>query len=136
MATKLFAIVLTALIAATAAAQESAVHDSKEAGVTLPQPTRQVKAQYTAEAMRQMIEGDVLLGVVVKADGSVGAVDVKESLDSVYGLDENAVKAMKEWAFKPGTKDGKPVAVRVDVKMKFTLKSRRPSALPTPVAQP
>jgi len=122
MATKLFAIVLTALIAATAAAQESAVHDSKEAGVTLPQPTRQVKAQYTAEAMRQMIEGDVLLGVVVKADGSVGAVDVKESLDSVYGLDANAVKAMKEWAFKPGTKDGKPVAVRVDVKMKFTLK--------------
>jgi len=122
MATKLFAIVLTALIAATAVAQESAVHDSKEAGVTLPQPTRQVKAQYTAEAMRQMIEGDVLLGVVVKADGSVGAVDVKESLDSVYGLDENAVKAMKEWAFKPGTKDGKPVAVRVDVKMKFTLK--------------
>ncbi len=122
MATKLFAIVLTVLIAVSAAAQDSAVHDSKEAGVTLPQPTRQVKAQYTAEAMRQMIEGDVLLAVVVKADGSVGAVDVKESLDSVYGLDDNAVKAMKEWAFKPGTKDGKPVAVRVEVKMKFTLK--------------
>lgn len=122
MATRLFAIVFAALIAVSAAAQESAVHDSKEGGVTLPQPTRQVKAQYSAEAMRQMIEGDVLLGVVVKADGSVGAVEVKESLDSVYGLDDNAVKAMKEWAFKPGTKDGKPVAVRVDVKMKFTLK--------------
>jgi len=123
MATKLFAIVLTALIAAaSAAAQETAVYDSKEAGVTLPQPTRQVKAQYTAEAMRQMIEGDVLLSVVVKADGSVGAVDVKESLDSVYGLDESAVTAMKQWTFKPGTKDGKPAAVRVDVKMKFTLK--------------
>ena len=113
MATKLFAIVFAALIAASASAQESAVYDSKEAGVTLPQVTRQVKAQYTAEAMRQMIEGDVLLGVVVQADGS---------LDSVYGLDDNAVKAMKEWAFKPGTKDGKAVAVRVDVKMKFTLK--------------
>ena len=122
MATRLFAIVLTALMAASAAAQDSAVYDSKDAGVTLPQPTRQVKAQYTAEAMRQMIEGDVLLRVVVKADGSVGAVDVKESLDAVYGLDENAVKAMKEWTFKPGTKDGKPVGVRVDVKMKFTLK--------------
>ena len=83
MATKLFAIVLTALIAASAAAQDASVYDSKEAGVTLPQPTRQVKAEYTAEAMRQMIEGDVLLSVIVKADGSVGAVDVKESLDSV-----------------------------------------------------
>ncbi|MBW8861116.1 MAG: energy transducer TonB [Acidobacteria bacterium] len=122
MAMRLFAIVLTALMAASAAAQDSAVYDSKDAGVTLPQPTRQVKAQYTAEAMRQMIEGDVLLSVVVKADGTVGTVAVKESLDSVYGLDENAVKAMKEWAFKPGTRDGKPVAVRVDVKMKFTLK--------------
>jgi len=122
MAKKLFAIVLTALIAASAAAQESTVYDSKEAGVTLPQVTRQVKAQYTAEAMRQMIEGDVLLSVVVKADGSVGAVDVKESLDPVYGLDENAVAAMKQWAFKPGTKDATPVAVRVEVKMKFTLK--------------
>lgn len=122
MATKLFAIVFAALIATTAAAQESAVYDSKEAGVTLPQPTRQVKAQYTAEAMRQMIEGDVLLGVVVKSDGTVGAVTVKESLDSVYGLDESAVTAMKQWAFKAGTKDGKPAAVRVDVKMKFTLK--------------
>jgi protein TonB len=122
MAARLFAIMLTALMAASAAAQESAVYGSKDAGVTLPQPTRQVKAQYTAEAMRQMIEGDVLLSVVVKADGSVGAVDVKESLDSVYGLDENAVTAMKQWTFKPGTREGKPVAVRVDVKMKFTLK--------------
>jgi len=123
MAARLFAIVLTALMAASAAAaQESAVYDSKEAGVTLPQPTRQVKAQYTAEAMRQMIEGDVLLSVVVKADGTVGTVAVRESLDSVYGLDESAVNAMKQWTFKPGTKDGKPVGVRVDVKMKFTLK--------------
>jgi len=123
MAARLFAIVLTALMAASAAAaQESAVYDSKDGGVTLPQPTRQVKAQYTAEAMRQMIEGDVLLSVVVKADGTVGTVAVKESLDSVYGLDESAVNAMKQWTFKPGTKDGKPVGVRVDVKMKFTLK--------------
>ena len=122
MTRTLFAIAIAALITASAAAQDAAVHESKEAGVTLPQPTRQVKAQYTAEAMRQMIEGAVLLGVVVKADGSVGAVEVKESLDAVYGLDENAVKAMKEWAFKAGTKDGKPVAVRVDVKMTFTLK--------------
>ena len=122
MATKLFAIVFAALIAASASAQESAVYDSKEAGVTLPQVTRQVKAQYTAEAMRQMIEGDVLLGVVVQADGSVGAVEVKESLDSVYGLDENAVKAMKEWAFKPGTKDDKAVDVIVTITMSFSLK--------------
>ena len=69
MAMRLFAIVLTTLIAMSVSAQDAAVYDAKDAGVTLPQPTRQVKAEYTAEAMRQMIEGDVLLGVVVKADG-------------------------------------------------------------------
>jgi outer membrane biosynthesis protein TonB len=29
---------------------------------------------------------------------------------------------MKQWQFKPGTKDGKPVAVRIHVEMTFTLK--------------
>ena len=32
------------------------------------------------------------------------------------------MKAMKLWEFKPGQRDGKPVAVRVDVNIKFTLK--------------
>ncbi len=56
------------------------------------------------------------------ADGAVGDVRVTESLDTVYGLDANAVKAMKQWEFKPGMKDGKPVAVRVQVVMNFALK--------------
>jgi len=91
-------------------------------GVSLPQVVKQVKANYTSEAMRQMIEGDVMLGVVVRADGSVGDVQVKESLDAVYGLDQEAIKAIKQWEFKPGMKDGKAVAVRVDVKIRFTLR--------------
>ena len=90
--------------------------------MSLPQVVKQVKANYTGEAMRQMIEGDVMLGVVVRADGRVGDVQVKESLDAVYGLDEEAIKAMKQWEFKPGMKDGKAVAVRVDVKIRFTLR--------------
>ncbi len=56
------------------------------------------------------------------ADGKVGDVTVAESLDSIYGLDKNAVAAMKQWEFKPGMKDGKPVAVRIHVQMAFTLK--------------
>lgn len=121
MASKVLAIFLAAL-AAAAAAQDDRIYGAKEEGVTLPQVVRKVAAQYTSEAMSQMIEGEVILDVVVTSDGTVGDVTVKQSLDKVYGLDENAVKAMKQWAFKPGTKDGKPVNVRVDVQMKFTLK--------------
>lgn len=115
--------VLLALMLAVAAsqAQDDAVYKPGD-GVSLPQVVKQVKADYTSEAMRQMIEGVVVLDVVVKSDGKVGDVAVKESVDAVYGLDENAVKAMKQWEFKPGTKDGKAVNVRVEVRMNFTLR--------------
>ena len=111
-----------ALVVGAAQSQDTTVYSTSDEGVSLPQVVREVRAQYTSEAMRQMIEGEVVLDVVVKSDGKVGDVAVKQSLDAVYGLDENAVKAMKQWEFKPGEKDGKAVAVRVDVKMNFTLR--------------
>ena len=91
-------------------------------GVSLPTVTKEIKPQYTPEAMANRIEGTVGLSAVVLADGKVGEVKVIRSLDSVHGLDESAVKAMKQWEFKPGTKDGKPVAVRLSIDMAFTLK--------------
>jgi protein TonB len=102
-------------------AQDATVYTPGD-GVSLPQVTRQVRAQYTSEAMQNRIEGKVGLDAVVLSDGKVGDVKVTESLDSVYGLDHNAVEAMKQWEFKPGMKDGKVVAVRIQVSMAFTLK--------------
>jgi TonB family protein len=91
-------------------------------GVSLPSVVTQVKADYTQEAKDQRIEGTVLLESVVKSDGSVGAVAVVQSLDSVFGLDREAVKAMRQWEFKPGTKEGKAVAVKVVIEMTFSFK--------------
>jgi TonB family protein len=91
-------------------------------GVSAPVPIRQVKADYTQEAQAQRIEGAVTLDAVVTADGAVSDVKVAKSLDSVFGLDKAAVTAMKEWKFRPGTKDGKAVAVQVTALITFTLK--------------
>jgi TonB family protein len=91
-------------------------------GVTLPVLVTEVRPEYTREAMDAHIEGTVLLKVVVQQDGSVGEISVERSLDSVHGLDQQAVDAAKQWKFKPGTKDGEPVAVRVHVELAFTLK--------------
>jgi periplasmic protein TonB len=91
-------------------------------GVTLPVVVRSVKPGYTTAAMDAHIEGVVRMNVVVLDDGKVGEVTVTQSLDMEHGLDTQAVESAKQWLFKPGTKDGKPVAVRVALEMTFTLK--------------
>jgi protein TonB len=89
---------------------------------TSPVLLREIKPQYTEEARRAKIEGMVEMSAVVLEDGTVGDVTVTKSLDQQYGLDDEAVKAMKKWRFKPGTKDGKPVAVTITVEMSFSLR--------------
>ena len=115
-------IVTVGLAAAVLQAQESTTVYTPGDGLSLPTVTKQVYAQYTPEAMANRIEGSVGLSAVVLADGKVGEVKVTRSLDSVHGLDAACVAAMKQWEFKPGTRDGKPVAVRITVDMNFSLK--------------
>jgi periplasmic protein TonB len=91
-------------------------------GVTLPVVLREVKPQYTAEAMRAKVQGTVWLECVVLPDGSVGPVEVVKSLDQSFGLDQEAVKAAKQWRFRPGTRLGEPVAVLVTIELTFTLR--------------
>lgn len=91
-------------------------------GVLTPVPIREVKPQYTAEAMRAKVQGVVLLECVVLPDGTVGQVDVVRSLDPTFGLDAEAVKAARQWRFRPGTRFGEPVAVLVTIELTFTLR--------------
>ncbi len=91
-------------------------------GITMPKVVYDVKPDYTPKALQARIEGSVMLQAVVLETGAVGQVTIVQSLDTVHGLDDASVKAMKQWRFEPGTKDGKPVAVLVEVEMTFTLK--------------
>jgi len=89
-------------------------------GVSAPILVKEVKPQYTAEAKKAKIQGTVTLECVVQPDGTVGEVRVTKALDP--GLDQEAIKAVKQWRFKPGTKDGKPVPVLVTLELTFTLR--------------
>jgi TonB family protein len=109
-----------AAFAAIAAAQERPSRPGD--GVTEPRVVKEVHPVYTDEAKRHRIQGTVTMDVVVLADGTVGDVTVTKSLDTEYGLDEQAVNAVKQWRFRPGTKDDKPVNVLVTIEMSFTLK--------------
>jgi protein TonB len=91
-------------------------------GVTLPSVLREVKPAYTADAMRAKVQGSVWLECIVMPDGSVGEVKVTRSLDPIFGLDQEAIKAAKMWKFRPGMRQGEPVPVIITIELTFTLR--------------
>jgi TonB family protein len=89
------------------------------AGIVNPKVLRESKPTYTPEAMRAKIQGVVLLQVVILDSGLVGDVKVIKSLDP--GLDQEAMKAARNWLFQPATKDGKPVPVYAQLELNFRI---------------
>jgi periplasmic protein TonB len=92
------------------------------AGVISPRLLHEMKPQYTADAMRAKVQGTVLLACVVRPDGSVGDVQVVRSLDSTFGLDDQAIRAVRQWKFAAGTRMGEPVSVQITIELTFTLR--------------
>jgi protein TonB len=91
-------------------------------GVTRPILVREVKPAYTSDAMRARLQGSVFLQCLVRPDGSVGDVKIIRSLDSTFGLDLEAIKAARQWRFRPGTRLGEPVPVLVTIQLEFSLR--------------
>ena len=90
--------------------------------VELPRVKKEVRPKYTADAKARGIQGVVWIEAVVLPDGTVGEANVTRSLDKVYGLDREALKAARKWRFIPGRNLGKPVPVLVTIELTFTLK--------------
>ena len=103
-------------------AHQDQVVDGKDPGIVMPKVVSEVKPRYTAAAIRARIEGTVTMTTVVRTDGAPSDIEITTSLDEKYGLDAEAVAALKQWRFEPGRKDGKPVNVRVSIEMRFSLK--------------
>ena len=89
-------------------------------GIVAPQLLREVKPDYTDDARRRGVEGDVVMEIVVRSDGSVGDVKVRQGLGS--GLDQRAVDAVRQWKFAPAKRFGTPVDVLVEVAVEFKLR--------------
>jgi TonB family protein len=79
-----------------------------------------VKPDYTDDARRRSLAGDVVLEIVVKSDGRVGAVRILQGLGA--GLDQRAVEAVRQWRFSPARRFGTPVDVLVEVAVEFRLR--------------
>lgn len=76
---------------------------------------------YTSEARRAKLNGIVVLQVTITPQGETSDIAVVKGPG--FGLERNAVEAVRNWRFKPATdQDGKPVAVRVLIEVNFRIK--------------
>jgi periplasmic protein TonB len=89
-------------------------------GITAPSILQEVKPDYTEDARRRGLSGDVVLEIVVRSDGRVGAIRIVQGLGA--GLDQRAVEAVRQWRFAPARRFGTPVDVRVEVAVEFRLR--------------
>jgi protein TonB len=88
-------------------------------GVTPPRPVYDPDPDYSDAARKAKYQGAVLLWLVVDADGRPHNIQIQRSLG--MGLDEKAVAAVSTWRFQPGTLNGQPVAVEINVEVSFRL---------------
>lgn len=88
-------------------------------GVSAPRALYDPDPEYSEEARKAKYQGTVLLWVIVGPDGRAHDIKVQRSLG--MGLDEKAVEAVRKWRFEPAKKDGRAVAVQVNIEVNFRL---------------
>ena len=84
-----------------------------------PVAMRKIDPQYTPSAVRDRIEGTVMLAAHILRDGRVSNVHVMRGVDP--RLDSSAMEALTEWEFVPAKRKGVPVDLEVLVQIPFRL---------------
>lgn len=88
-------------------------------GVAPPRIKYQTEPEFSEEARKAKHQGTVVVRATVGQDGKIHNPHVVRSLG--LGLDEKAIEAVNQWLFEPAIKDGRKVAVYVDIEVNFRL---------------
>jgi TonB family protein len=88
-------------------------------GVSAPRTIYAPDPEYSEEARKAKYQGTVVLWLIVGPDGRPRDMRIVRSVG--MGLDEKAVEAVRTWRFEPARKDGRPVAVQINVEVSFRL---------------
>jgi periplasmic protein TonB len=88
-------------------------------GVSQPQLIYSVEPEFSEEARKAKVAGNVLVNLWVGTDGLPSHVHVIRGVG--MGLDEKAVEAVKQYRFKPAMENGKPVLVELNVEVNFQI---------------
>jgi protein TonB len=91
-------------------------------GVTPPVPIRRAQPSYTSEALRARAQGVITVECVVEPNGECGEMRVVHAFNPPFGLDQQALDAARRWRFRPGTREGDPVPVVVNLELEFNIR--------------
>ena len=88
-------------------------------GVSMPRAIYSPEPEFSEEARKTKHQGEVILLATIGADGLPRNLTVVRSLG--MGLDEKALETVRTWRFDPARKDGRPVAVQMNIIVNFNL---------------
>lgn len=74
--------------------------------VACPEPIAKADPKYPPELIKEHVRGQIVLYAIIRKDGSVDSIQVVRGLDPQ--LDKNAIEALAQWKFRPGTHAGVP----------------------------
>jgi periplasmic protein TonB len=89
-------------------------------GITPPVIEYRVDPEYSEEARKARYQGTVILEALFRRDGKIDVVQFVRRLG--FGLDQNAIEALKKWRFRPGMKNGVPVDTIINVEVTFNIR--------------
>lgn len=81
---------------------------------------KKVNPEYPKKARKEHVQGTVVLRAVITKEGEIGDLSVVSGDPS---LAKSAVKAVKQWKYKPFMLEGKPVEVDTEIRVNFALSS-------------
>lgn len=84
-----------------------------------PSTIKRVSPRLTITAERSSAHGEILLNVLISETGDVLDVKLVKGVSKTLGMNEEALKAVKQWKFSPAVKSGKRVKVWMLVLVKF-----------------
>jgi TonB family protein len=75
--------------------------------------------EYSEEARDMKLRGALAITLVVNESGVPEDIQIEKPLG--VGLDEESIRAVENWKFVPGRKDGKAVSVGITIEVTFNL---------------
>jgi TonB family protein len=77
------------------------------AGTKPPVVLVKTEPEYSEQARKARVQGTIVVEGVIDERGLTSTLQVRDGLG--FGLDEQAMEAVRQWRFRPATRDGKPV---------------------------